>query len=98
MHTLTKKTKQFLNYITIGGKTHFWGATEISGRWGGQRFQNLAGSQKNVGLAGIFNDFLFESKTKKLWYFKVGQFEIFEKHGFPFETNANVRNTFTWDV
>ena len=30
----------------------------------------------------------------------VGQFKIFEKYGYPppFETNATVRNTFTWDV
>ena len=31
----------------------------------------------------IFNDFLFESKTKKLCHFKVSQFEIFEKQGCP---------------
>ena len=49
-------------------------------------------------MAGIFNDLLFESKTKKLCKFKVGQFGVFEKHGcFPFETNATVRNIFTWN-
>ena len=57
------------------------------------RCQNLS------GLVEIFKDFLIESKPKKLCYFKVGQFEIFEKYGCPpFETNATVRNTFTWDV
>ena len=57
----------------MGKKRNFLGrGTEISGRWGGRRFQNFTRSQNNVGLAGIFNDFLFESKTKKLWYFKVG--------------------------
>ena len=32
---------------------------------------------KLVGLAGIFKDFLFESKTKKLCYFKVFFFLLF---------------------
>ena len=81
MISLSAKTKG--GRSPNGGKTTFLGATEISGRWAGRRFQNLARSQKNVGLAGIFNNFLFESKTKKLWYFEVGQFEIFEKHGCP---------------
>ena len=39
------------------------------------------------------------NQKQKKCSFKVGQFQIFEKHGCPpFETNANVRNTFTWDV
>ena len=41
------------------------------------------GEKKIVGLAGIFKDFLFELKTKKLCHFKVSQFEIFEKQGWP---------------
>jgi hypothetical protein len=47
-------------------KTYFFGATEISGRWGGRRFQNLGAWGKIVGLAGIFKDLFFESKTKKV--------------------------------
>ena len=66
-----------------GGKTKFFEQTEISGRWGGRGFQNLAGWKKLVSLAGIFNDFLFELKSKKLCNFKDGQFGIFEKHGCP---------------
>ena len=34
-------------------------------------------------LVGIFNNLLFESKTKTLYSFKVGQFGICEKHGCP---------------
>ena len=64
-------------------KTHFFGPTEISGRLCGRRSQNLAGWKKIVSLAGVFKDFLFESKTKKLCHFKVSQFEIFEKQGCP---------------
>ena len=87
------KNKKNLNVVIIGEnkggqhwspsgeKMQFFGQTEISGRWGGRKFQNLAGWEKLFGLVGIFNDFLFESKTKKLCNFKVGQFEIFEKHG-----------------
>ena len=92
LHTLSKNKKSFEFHHfwqKQGGrspsaeKTHFFGATEISGRWGGRRSQNLAGWEKIVGLAGIFKDLFFESKTKKLCYFKVSQFEIFEKHGCP---------------
>ena len=64
-------------------KTHFFGPTEISGRLCGRRSQNLAGWKIIVALAGIFKDFSFESKTKKLCHFKVSQFEIFEKQGCP---------------
>ena len=76
----------------------FFGPTEISGRLCGRRSQNLAWWKIIVGLAGIFKDFLFKSKTKKLCHFKVSQFEIFENMVAPppFETNAHVRNTFTW--
>ncbi len=80
-----------------GGQKKIPAATEISGRWG-RGSQNLAERRKIVGLAMILKDFFFELKKKKLCYFKVSQFEIFEKHGCPppFETNASVRNTFTW--
>ncbi len=94
VHTLSKKI--FFFWIssflakTKGGtrspsakKTHFFGPTKISGRLCGRRSQNLAGWKKIVGLAGVFKDFLFESKTKKLCHFKVSQFEIFEKQGCP---------------
>ena len=92
LHTLSKKQKKFECYhdrrkqrrggrSPSGGKMQFFGQTEISGRWGCRRFQNLGGWKKLFGLAGIFNDFLFESKTKKLCNFKIGQFGIFEKHG-----------------
>ena len=37
------------------------------------------------------------SKIKKLINFN-GLFDIFEKQGCPFKTNAGVRNTFTWDA
>ena len=63
--------------------------------WTGQRFQNLARWQKNVfGLAGIFNDFLFEAKTKELCNFKIDQIEICDKNMVPpFETNRPIRKT-----
>ena len=94
LHTLSKKKKffwisSFLAKTKEGGrspsaeKTHFFGATKISGRWGGRRSQNLAGWRKIVGLAGSSKDLFFEWKTKKLCYFKVSQFEIFEKQGWP---------------
>ena len=66
-----------------GGETKFFGQTEISGQWGGWGSQNLAGLKKLVSLAGIFNNLLFELKSKKLCNFKDGQFGIFEKHGCP---------------
>ena len=94
LHTSIKKNFVFLNAIIFrknkgggrspsGGKTKFFEQTEISGRWGGRGFQNLAGWKKSASLAGIFNDFLFELKSKKLCNFKDGQFRIFEKHGCP---------------
>ena len=106
LHTLNEKTKHFWLWYhywqkqggagqQVDEKRTFW-ATKIS-VWGAKIWLD---EKKNVGLAEIFKDFLFESKTKKLCYFKVGKYEIFEKHGCPppFETNATVRNTCTWDV
>ena len=70
MLSLSAKTKGRRGRSLGGGKTQFFGKTEISGWWGGGRFQNLAGWEKLFCLDGIFNNFLFESKTKKLCNFK----------------------------
>ena len=93
VHTLSKKIfvfefhhfwrKQRGGRSPSAKKTHFFGSTKISGRLCSRRSQNLVGWTKIVGLAGIFKDFLFELKTKKLCHFKVSQFEIFEKQGWP---------------
>ena len=45
-------------------------------------------------MTGIFNDFVFELKTKKLCNFKVAQFGIFEKHGcLPHPWNETTHKT-----
>ena len=102
LHTLIKKNNFFECYhfsqkqrggrSSSGGKTKFFGQTEISGRWGGRGSKIWPGEN----LAGIFNDLLFELKSKKLCNFKAGQFRIFEKHGCPspFETNCPIKKNF----
>ena len=81
MISLSAKTKGGAGH-QMGEKRNFLGRQKFlaDGVAGGSKFGRII---KNVGLAVIFNDFLFESKTKKLWYFKVGEFEISEKHGCP---------------
>ena len=71
---------------TKGGQVTKWGKNEIF--WADRNFWPMGwpgipkfGRVKKISLAGIFNNFLFESKTKNLCGFKVGQFGIFEKHG-----------------
>ena len=49
-----------------GGKTHFFGQTEISGRWGGRGTKKSAGCEIGSHSMPLFKNFKFESKTKKL--------------------------------
>ena len=80
MISLLAKTKgaghQVGGNALLGGDRNFW----PMGLPGVPKFVRM---QKIVGLAGIFKDFYLNQKQKSLCYFKVSQFEIFEKHGCP---------------
>ena len=60
-----------------GGKCTFGGRQKFlaDGVAGGAKI--LQGEKKKCWFDRIFKNFLFESKNKKVCYFKVGQFEIF---------------------
>ena len=77
------KTKEGGPGHLVPKKRTFWGRHKFLADYvaGGPKI--WPDEKKNVGLAGIFKDFLFESKTKKLCHFKVSQFEFFEKQGWP---------------
>ena len=75
-----------------------WGENGLF--WGDRNFLPMGWPDENKLFVWPRSSRIFylNQKQKKLCYFKVGQFEIFKKHGCPsFETNATVRNTFTWD-
>ena len=87
LHILTKKQKLFLNEITVsekrGGAGHRGGGNGLF--WSDKNFWPMGWPEvpkfdcmkKNSLLRpGSLMIILFESKTKNLCYFKVGQFEI----------------------
>ena len=99
MFSLSAKTKGRRGRSPGGGKTQFFGKTEISGWWGGERFHNLAGWEKLFCLDGIFNNFLFESKTKKLCNFKSWSIRNLWKSWLPPLWNeSSHKGTFQYDV
>ena len=78
-----QKIKGGQDWSPSGGTTHFWGQTEISGRWGGQGIQKSVGCEIWSHFMPLFKDFKFESKTKKWCQFKVSKFPKFKKHVCP---------------
>ena len=108
LHTLSKKKKFWISSFLAkikGGKSHNakneqnFAPTEISGRKSGRRVQKSSGYIIRPHFIPYFKDFKFESKTKKLWSFKVSTLPKLQKHVCPppFGSEPPFSTGFSWD-